>query len=140
VKLNDLPADVLGKIAHMLKSQSNPNGIDADAVLPEPTGWHVLTLQYQRPEKTSGGIIFAEKTRKEDEYQGRVGVVLSLGPAAYAAERFGDHPWVAVGDLVAWPALENAAGRYAFGGCVLAVLPDDRLTLRGCDPAHMVGR
>ena len=145
MRLADLPAASLAAIAHLVRSNENPNGIDPEAVLPEPTGFHVLCLQYVRPEvvTTSGGmrLHLAAQTRKEDEYQGRVGVVLALGPDAYSdTAKFPSGPWVAVGDIVAWPALENASGRYAFGSGTLAAITDDRLVFRGCDPKQMVGR
>lgn len=38
---------------------------------------------YERPEKTKGGIILTSNTKKEDLYQGVVGLVLALGPGAF---------------------------------------------------------
>lgn len=144
MRLNDLPAETKAVIAHMLRSEDNPQGIDGDAVLPEPTGFHVLCLQWVRGESVQVGsmkLILAESTRREDQYQGRLGVVLALGPDAYSdTVKFPSGPWVKVGDVVAWPALENASGRYAFGSGTLAGITDDRLVFRGCDPAMMVGR
>jgi co-chaperonin GroES (HSP10) len=46
-------------------------------------GARVLVATYIRPEKTVGGIIITENTRREDQFQGRVGLVLKLGPAAF---------------------------------------------------------
>lgn len=43
----------------------------------------VLVGIYQRPEKTAGGIILTDKTKKEDIYQGVVGLVLKVGPGAF---------------------------------------------------------
>jgi len=43
----------------------------------------VLVSIYQRPEKTAGGIILTPKTQKEDQFQGIVGLVLAVGPAAF---------------------------------------------------------
>ena len=43
----------------------------------------ILVGVYKRPEKTAGGIILHNDTRKEDEYQGKVGLVLKKGPLAY---------------------------------------------------------
>ena len=43
----------------------------------------VLVATYVRPERTSGGIILAQSTRKEDEYQGKVGLVIAKGPMAF---------------------------------------------------------
>lgn len=43
----------------------------------------VLVAIYKRPEKTKGGIILADQTRDEDRYQGKVGLVVKLGPTAF---------------------------------------------------------
>ncbi len=43
----------------------------------------ILVGIYTRPEKTAGGIILSEKTKKEDVYQGVVGLVLKVGPMAF---------------------------------------------------------
>lgn len=44
---------------------------------------HVLVAIYIRPEKTKGGLYIADKTRDEDKYQGKVGIVLATGPLAF---------------------------------------------------------
>lgn len=45
-------------------------------------GSDILLAIYERPEKTAGGIIIPEEstTRKEDRYQGKVGLILQIGP------------------------------------------------------------
>jgi co-chaperonin GroES (HSP10) len=43
----------------------------------------VLLAVYKRPEKTVGGILITDHTRKEDEYQGKVGLVVKKGPVAF---------------------------------------------------------
>lgn len=43
----------------------------------------VLIGIYMRPEKTAGGIILSHQTRDEDRYQGKVGLVLKMGPMAF---------------------------------------------------------
>lgn len=67
----------------------------------------VLVATYIRPEKTMGGIIRPTDNIKEDEYQGKVGLVLKMGPQAgeFDAENneympnyyFGVGDWVAYG-------------------------------------------
>jgi len=44
----------------------------------------VLVGTYIRPEKTAGGIIRPKEVVQEDEFQGKVGLVLKSGPLAYA--------------------------------------------------------
>jgi len=64
----------------------------------------VLVATYKRPEKTAGGIFLTDGTRKEDEYQGKVGLVLKKGPMAFVDDRsisfHGQN--VEVGDWVAY--------------------------------------
>lgn len=43
----------------------------------------ILVAVYKRPEKTKGGIMLPDQVRKEDDYQGKVGLVLRKGPLAF---------------------------------------------------------
>lgn len=43
----------------------------------------VLVALYIRPEKTRSGIILADSTRDEDKSQGKVGLVIAMGPNAF---------------------------------------------------------
>lgn len=141
MKLNDLAPSVLDMIRHMILSPENTDGIDPEQQFPEPTGWHVLCLMYVRPERTKGGIILTHDTRREDVTQGRVGLVLQLGPEAFSdQEKFPEGPWCEVGEFVGWPALESTTHKLAWGvqGInTLVAIPDNRITLRRV-PAHMV--
>jgi len=42
---------------------------------------------YIRPQKTKSGIILTDKTVEEDRYQGKVGLVLKVGPTAFIDEK-----------------------------------------------------
>lgn len=102
--------------------------------LPVPTGWHVLVLQYIRPEKV-GSIIMAEQTRREDEYQGRVGLVLRMGPEAFTdVGKFPGGPWCKPGVWVTWPRLEASSTRMKYGKVVLALMNDESILMTGVDP------
>lgn len=46
----------------------------------------VLLATYFRPEKTAGGIIRPDENKAEDEWQGKVGLVMKLGPQAYVSD------------------------------------------------------
>ena len=46
----------------------------------------ILVAIYVRPNVTKGGIIITDKTRDEDKYQGKVGLVLKTGPTAFKEE------------------------------------------------------
>ena len=43
----------------------------------------ILCAVYKRPEKTASGIYLSDGVRKEDEYQGKVGLVVKKGPIAF---------------------------------------------------------
>lgn len=60
----------------------------------EPLGAQILVAVYMRPEKTKGGIIVPDSTsgtRTEDRYQGKVGLVLKIGPLAFSEDD--KHHW-----------------------------------------------
>ena len=46
----------------------------------------ILCAVYVRPEKTKGGIVLPEQHRSEDKIQGKVGLVVKKGPAAFVDE------------------------------------------------------
>lgn len=112
------------------------------SVVPQPTGYHVLVMQYRRPEKV-GGIFLTAKAQAEDDYQGVVGYVLALGPDAYNASKFMSGPWVKPGDWVAWPRLKATTTRFAVKAAdgrdhvVFAVLDDDAFVAVGVDPERL---
>ena len=47
----------------------------------------VLVVTYIRPKVSKGGVHFADVSLKEDEYQGKVGLVLKKGPLAYVDDK-----------------------------------------------------
>ncbi len=75
----------------------------------------VLVGTYIRNEKTAGGIIRPSEVLKEDEYQGKVGLVLKAGPLAYGdwedeADRGQNarlHTWVVYAIKDGWPVQIN---------------------------------
>ena len=69
----------------------------------------VLVATYIRPDQTEGGLFLPDSAIEEDVYQGKVGLVLKMGPAAFEDSvdeprfyglRANLHDWVAyrVGD------------------------------------------
>jgi hypothetical protein len=50
----------------------------------------VLVATYVEPEKTGGGIILTQKTGEENRWQGKVGLVLKMGPVAFDFEEVCD--------------------------------------------------
>jgi co-chaperonin GroES (HSP10) len=44
----------------------------------------ILCAVYIRPEKTKSGIYLTDKAREEDKFQGKVGLIVKMGPEAFA--------------------------------------------------------
>lgn len=69
-------------------SRSNPRSAVLNSVgdysIFRPLRYRVLVGCYVRPEKTAGGIILADQTLQEDRFQGKVGLLLSVGPLAFS--------------------------------------------------------
>jgi co-chaperonin GroES (HSP10) len=68
----------------------------------EVMGDRVLVGVFMRPEKTKGGIIRPDANKEEDVWQGKVGLVLKLGPNAFVNPEDGSsyEQRVDVGDWV----------------------------------------
>lgn len=50
----------------------------------------LLVCTYVEPEKTAGGIIRPDKIKQEARFQGKVGLVLKIGPAAFQNDALND--------------------------------------------------
>lgn len=122
MKLDDIPPDVQARAPHLMEMM-RASGIE----LPDPEGWQLLCLQYVRPEnqKSSGGIIMPTMVVKEDEYQGRIGIVLATGQNCWSdSARFPTGPRCMPGDAIIWPSAGAAAQRFKWGGVQLTLIPD----------------
>jgi co-chaperonin GroES (HSP10) len=94
----------------------------------------VLVGTFIRNEMTSGGIIRPLDNVKEDEHQGKVGLVLKVGPVAYAdwedeATAGNDailHTWVIYQGTHSWPIQLN--------GVPCRMVPYDKLRMTIPDP------
>jgi co-chaperonin GroES (HSP10) len=72
-------------------------------------GPRVLVATYIEPEKTKGGIIRPDNTLAEGRFQGKVGLVLSMGPLAFKDDtiaKFGGFS-VKPGDWVVYRASDG---------------------------------
>lgn len=94
-------------------------------------GNQVLIGVYKRPEKTQSGIYISEQTRQEDEYQGKAGLVLALGPSAFVSDANYDFKGqsVKVGD---WVAIFVTDGRKLMlgGGQLCRIVEDQFIRMR----------
>lgn len=98
-------------------------------------GADILVATYIPPEKTAGGIIKIQKTQQENIFQGKVGLVLQVGPLAFKRDRY-NCPW---DGLVAkpgdWVAFRNAdAWDMYLAGVSCKVLDHDNIRAIVDDP------
>jgi co-chaperonin GroES (HSP10) len=61
----------------------------------------VLVAVYIRPEKTKSGIFLTSQTLGEDKFQGKVGMIVRMGPEAFRSEGDWNFPdSIAAGDWI----------------------------------------
>jgi len=70
-------------------------------------GSDVLVAIYMRPEKTKSGIILTDNMRGEDAYQGKVGLMIGMGPTAYLDDEGNKFRNINIGD---WGAFRASDG------------------------------
>ena len=94
----------------------------------------VLCMTYVQPEKTSGGIILIDKSRDEDRFQGKIALVVAMGPGAFkddAVAKFHGQT-VKIGD---WVLVRPSDGMEMFyNGCSLRLFQDVDIRKRITDP------
>ena len=103
-------------------------------------GARVLLGIYIAPEKTKGGIILTDTTKKEDIYQGTVGLVLAKGPIAFkddAVNKFGGFD-PSVGQWVTYNA--GDAKRVQINGVDCRYIEDSLIQQIVPDPAVITHR
>lgn len=98
----------------------------------------VLLAIYRRPEKTAGGIILTHNNLKEDVYQGKVGLVVKIGPGCvFPNIDIQLHDWVVVRPSDTWALDINgdpkALKQEDFVPCRLVF--DDHIRLRIANPS-----
>lgn len=75
----------------------------------------ILCAVYIRPQKTKSGIYLSDKTVDEDRYQGKVGLLIGMGPAAFEDENgewfneasFKLHDWLVFRPSDGWSVMVN---------------------------------
>lgn len=94
----------------------------------------VLLGTYIRDEKRASGLILPQDHLKEDEFQGKVGLVVKRGPLAYAdweedktrGVNATPGTWVVFAIKDTWPLQIN--------GVACRVIPYDKIRIRVTDP------
>jgi co-chaperonin GroES (HSP10) len=101
--------------AMVMLHEEDPKQVILDAVGEIPKGVifknQVLCAVYERPAKTRSGIILADVTKDEDQFQGKVCLVVALGPDAFVdtgewhfkeKAEVGDWVWFRTSDSLAF--------------------------------------
>jgi co-chaperonin GroES (HSP10) len=101
--------------------------------LPEPKGYKILIAMPGAEEKTEGGIIKAAVTRQLEEVGAMYGLVLKLGPDAYAdKKRFPNGPYCEEGDLILMRSYSGT--RFRIHGKEFRLINDDSVEAVIQDP------
>ena len=103
------------------------------ARLPDPAGYKMLVIKPEIQEKSAGGIVYADSTRKKEEQGAVVGIVLKQGPMCYQdPEKFPSGPWCNEGDFVLLRAYSGS--RFSVDGKEFIIVNDDMIEGTVDDP------
>ena len=101
--------------------------------LPEPIGYKMLVVKPEIEEKSEGGIVYADLTRKKEEQGAVVGLVLKQGPMCYKDDvKFPTGPWCKEGDFVLLRAYSGS--RFSVDGKEFIIVNDDQIEGTVIDP------
>ena len=107
----------------------------------EVFGSDILIAVYMRPQKTKSGIILTDNMRGEDAFQGKVGLIVKMGPTAYLdedGEKFRDikeKDWVVFRASDGWPVTLNAANSVSSKDAVICrIITDINIRMRVSSP------
>ena len=106
--------------------------------LPKPTGWRILIAPVKIKEKTDGGILLIDESKKTAEYFRDIGKVVAMGDGCYEHPKFqGGIPidqkepkhWCKVGDVVSYSSYtgKDIALKYNDEIVKLKVINDDEI-------------
>lgn len=91
----------------------------------------VLIAIYIRPEKTTGGIYRPIDNIKEDEFQGKVGLIVKSGPQATEYED-ATEPTCKIGDWVVFTIKDGV--QLTVNGVACRLIPYSRLRMKISNP------
>lgn len=102
-----------------------------------PSGWRILVRVPPLGERTKGGVILPEATRKLEETASAICEVVAVGPDAYKdAEKFPDGiPWCQVGDMIIMR--QYSGTRIKIDGQEHRLINDDTVEAVVSDPSRV---
>ena len=105
--------------------------------LPEPQGYKILIALPEAEEKSEGGIIMADITRRVEETASIIGFVIKMGPDCYKDEkRFPNGAYCKEGDFVIMRAYSGT--RMKIHGKEFRIINDDTVEAVVQDPTGIV--
>jgi co-chaperonin GroES (HSP10) len=139
--MNDVPDRVLNFGSQESSTEEpslTPETLESHAdKLPAPTGYRILILPFEPKATTRGGIMLAKQTLEKEKVAAIVGLVVSLGPSAYAdQDKFPDGPWCKEGDWVIFG--RYAGARFRIEGGDMRLLNDDEILAVISDPESIL--
>ena len=105
--------------------------------VPQATGWRMVVLPFKGVEKTKGGLLLTDKAIEEQQLTTNVGLILNMGPDAYADKnKFPNGPWCKKGDWVVFA--RYAGSRVKIEGGEIRILNDDEVLAKLKDPKDVL--
>jgi chaperonin GroES len=105
--------------------------------VPKATGWRIVVLPYKGVEKTKGGLLLTDKAIEEQQLTTNVGLILNMGPDAYADKnKFPNGPWCLKGDWIVFA--KYAGSRVKIEGGEIRILNDDEVLAKLDDPKDVL--
>ena len=86
----------------------------------------VLVCTYVQPEKTQGGIIIPDSSKDEDRFQGKIGLVIAMGPGAFKDDNIAKFHGKTLEPLKSWVMFRASDGMEHFINQVPCRLFEDR--------------
>lgn len=122
------------KINETKKEENKKPAMDR---VPQATGWRIIVLPYKGVEKTKGGLLLTDKAIEEQQLTTNVGLILNMGPDAYADKnKFPNGPWCVKGDWIVFA--KYAGSRVKIEGGEIRILNDDEVLAKLDDPKDVL--
>tara|TARA_R100000388_G_C7226918_1_gene152282 strand:- start:902 stop:1312 length:411 start_codon:yes stop_codon:yes gene_type:complete len=128
-----VPSYLKGKIEDKKEENKEP----AMDRVPKATGWRIVVLPHKGIEKTKGGLLLTDKAIEEQQLTTNVGLILNMGPDAYADKnKFPNGPWCKEGDWVVFA--RYAGSRVKIEDGEIRILNDDEILSTVEDPTDIL--